>query len=492
MKLISSLILLVIAGLAAHADFPPPDDLLRGRMNNPLLKSEGTMTGEGVCWHAAYDMGLFMDAYRDSGDEGYLDTAVTYYDALIDKLHTSPDGYKGWVGPYIYDSDYIGDVHIGDAILINHMLDFSETILKKSDGELKARYEDKAREYLVLAQTHLIEKWDSRGTWREDGPYGAYVSWDRYMTPDNLDEWRKLDVKNSSLSLPFNKQNSMGIAALRIYRITGDEAYRGKALKIFNYMKSRMALFEDHYVWNYWEPFGPWDIDGSASNKLRHWVNVHPYRNYQAGEIHEIVEAYHSGLTFDRTDIERIINTNLNVMWNGDKDNPEWRNSNYAVQMAAYGELPIKEAPGGHFPNLAGALWTGLAEFSKTVRELAGRETDDPVDFSRNYDELPVTIFDRPFHSNKMFIMAASIPAAIKRGESANLVIQTRQEGAVSIELMSEDGAEVIETIRPAPEKHDYKGIHRINWNTGDIDAGSYRIRWTLNDEIREFPITIQ
>ena len=69
----------------------------------------------------------------------------------------------------------------------------------------------------------------------------------------------------------------MGIACLRIYRITGENEYRQKALKIFNFMKSRMCLFDDHYVWNYWEPLGPWDVDAEEANKLRHWVNVHPY-----------------------------------------------------------------------------------------------------------------------------------------------------------------------------------------------------------------------
>ena len=31
-------------------------------------------------------------------------------------------------------------------------------------------------------------------------------------------------------------------------------------------MKSRMCLFKDHYVWNYWEPFGRWDIEDQQRN----------------------------------------------------------------------------------------------------------------------------------------------------------------------------------------------------------------------------------
>lgn len=469
-----------------------PESLLRGRMNTPLLKAEGTITGEGACWHAAYDADKFLDGYRETKNTDYLDAAVKYFDALLAKLHTSPDGYQGWVGPYIYDEKFIGDVHIGDAILFNPMLDLSETVLKNSDANVEQTYQSKANEYLQLAKKNLIEKWDSRGTWHEDGLYGVYVSWDHFMTPGNLKEWRKLDADKSTLTLPFNKQNSMGIACLRIYRITGDEWYRDKALKIFNYMKSRMCLFEDHYVWNYWEPFGEWDVENLKWSKLRHWVNVHPYRNYQAGEVHEIAEAYHSGITFTKEDIQHIINTNLKVMWNGDKEHPKWHNSNYAVETAALGEVSIKKAPGGHFPNLAGTLWTGLFDFDATIRELAGVKISAPPSFKRKYADLPITELHRPFHSNKSFIMAAAMPAMVGRGETTLIACQNRVAGPVKIELRSEDGIQVVKTVREAPQKDDGAAVMIVPWSANDIKPGNYRIRWSLGDDYREFPITVQ
>ena len=54
------------------------EDLLRSRMRTPLLQAEGTITGEGVCWHAAYNMSLFMDEFRRSQDTPYLDAATAY------------------------------------------------------------------------------------------------------------------------------------------------------------------------------------------------------------------------------------------------------------------------------------------------------------------------------------------------------------------------------------------------------------------------------
>lgn len=468
------------------------DDLLKSRMRTPLLQAENTITGEGQCWHAAYDMNRFMDGFRSTQDKAYLNAAVKYYDALIAKMHTSPDGFKGWVGPYIYDKNYICDVHIGDAILINPMLDFSETVLAIKSNESFRNYQNKAQEYIKLAKTHLIKKWDERGTWHEDGLYGAYASWDQYMTADNMDEWQKLDVTKSTLTLPFNKQNSMAIACLRIYRMTGEEQYRERALKIFNYMKSRMCLYEDHYVWNYWEPFGEWDIDAAKSNTLRHWVNVHPYRNYQAGEVHEIAEAYHSGITFDQTDIERIINTNINVMWNGDTENPEWQNSNYAVRVAALGKDSIRTEPGNGYNTLAGTLWSGLFDFSKRARELSGKTFDKPVSLKRNHTELPVTVLDRPFNSTKNFVMAAAIPSQINQGDTANLVIQTRVAGDLKVELYTDGGEKRISTLCKEDTKNAHAGIHITKWDTATVIPGNYRIRWTLNDEDREFPVVVK
>ena len=85
---------------AAPAD---PQDMLRQRMRNVFFETEGTATGEGVCWHAAYRGSAFLNAYRTTGNVGYMKAGFDYYDAVAAKLHTSPDGYRGWVGPFIYD-----------------------------------------------------------------------------------------------------------------------------------------------------------------------------------------------------------------------------------------------------------------------------------------------------------------------------------------------------------------------------------------------------
>jgi hypothetical protein len=39
-------------------------------------------------------------------------------------METAPDGYRGWIGPYIYGPQVWCDVRVGDAILASPTLHF--------------------------------------------------------------------------------------------------------------------------------------------------------------------------------------------------------------------------------------------------------------------------------------------------------------------------------------------------------------------------------
>ncbi len=476
---------------------------------NPNLKTNPK--GESFCWHAAAGMHTFVEMYKATQDINWIDNGIKYYDYLIERLDTGPDGYKGWIGPYMYDKKYWCDVHVGDAILWRGILDFSVTVLE--NDSLKASYGGKARSYAGLAAKHCIEKWDNRGTWHEDGPAGAYVSYTKYLDPGNLSEWRYgAEVKGSNLSLPFNKQNDMAQVCLRLYRITGRKFYREKAEKIFFRMKRSFQYFDNHYVWNYWEPFGQWDID-RENNKPRHWVGVHPYRNYQAGEVGQIADAFHNGLVFDKPDIERIIDTNLNIMWNGDREKPQFSNSNIT-------HVPKKKLiPGSGYSSLAGTLWTGLLDFSQTVRDLYSLRFKDseslsprqvyfenvvdkkPPGFSRKHSKTPVTVTPVIFTECRYLNMAVVMPHNISKDGEALIVCKAwAGAGTLEIALYSKDGVEKISVLDSKYFEGGGDGLAGISifpWDGADPEnkrtfSGEYRIRWTFIDGYREFPITIE
>jgi hypothetical protein len=471
-------------------------------MKNPNIQVEGQVTGEGFCWHAAHAANDFVTGYLAFEDTAWLDQAVKYFDWLVGVMAEGPDGYKGWIGPFIYDKSVWCDVHVGDAIVCNPMLRFAEVVLK--DEGLSAQYGEAANRYVALAKKHLIEKWDTRGTWHKDGPYGSYASWDRYLKPGDLSEWREIEIQKSSLSLPFNKQFDMGIASLRLWRITGEVKYREKAERIFRLMKSRIRLVDDHYVWNYWEPLGSWDVGG---DDLRHWVNVHPYRNYQAGEVGDIVEAYHSGIVFDRVDIERIVRTNLKVMWSGDLENPKWRNSN------AHGEWAPPTPPPEGWKGRAGTLWSALRDFDGTVRGLYEKTLEpgklshafyhnvtakQAIGFDRKY-KMEAEVFEVPFSDCADLTMVAMLPSAIGHAQASVLICKSETGGTLEVGLYGEDGERIVvlydNTMMGGTDG--VKGVFTMPWDGTNamgkpVRPGRYYMRWTLNGAYRQIPVWIE
>jgi hypothetical protein len=471
-----ALLVILAAGAAwSQSARPAPEDYYRQLMRDTGLSRNGY--GEQFCWVAHYYQPTFLRAFQAWKDVAWLDWAVCYDDFLAAKMQTGPDGYRGWIGPYEYDGTVWCDVHVGDALLAGGMLELAEIVLK--DDGLRRKYGDAARRYVELARKDVIEKWDRRGTWEEDGAVGAYRSWNHYGAPGELRDWRARDeVAGSSLALPFNKQNEMALVALRLYRITGEEQYRTRAEKIFAYAKSRFQYFDQHYVWNYWEPFGARDVD-VAAHKTRHWVNVHPYRDYQQREVEQMVEAYRSGIVFTREDMERMVNTNLKVMWNGDLEAPKFRNSNATLPQAP-SAAPRKDT--------AGALWGALAEFSPAVRELERRKlargTGAMADVARAYFEnVPpppaparVSPVDFPLHECAQVNLAAALPAVVRVGDESLLLANLLAPAEVEAALYSAGG--VKEAVLFQGNR---SGLVIVPWTPAAENRGAHRVRWTVD-----------
>jgi hypothetical protein len=490
-------------------------ELSEKMINNPVF--EKNAKGENFCWNARVGMDQFINNYRLTKDTEWLDAGVKYYDFLIGRMDTDPEKYKGWIGPYEYDSTYYQDALVGDAILLTGILDFSVLVLE--DETLKSKYQDKANSYVEIAKKDFVEKWDKRGCWYEDEPYGSYIGLSKFLKSDNLKEWVYApEVSRAGISHPFNKQMDAAEVCLRLYRITGDKFYWDRAEKIFFTAKSRFQYFDNHYCWNYWEPLAPGDVN-LIKKDTRHWVGVHPWRSgYQAGEVGKIVEAYHYGMVFDEQDMQRIINTNLNVMWNKDKVNPSFINSNGlgadhdTLGMGAF------QAVNGHsnaFKN-AGELWTSLLDFDQTIRdlyELRFKKDDksirrtryentvlkNPPSFKRKYAKGEVTVPVVNFTECKDLYLATVLPHIITKGEKSIIICKSWKSGELQIDLYSTDGKKIKNLykgkIGGATEIG--RGVFIINWDGKDpakkeTYKGDYRIRWTIGDGYREFPITIK
>jgi hypothetical protein len=511
--------------LAAEPNMPMPSP--QAVYDNALRDAtpKGKGTGEGFCWHAAYHMGIFVKGYEASRDPAWLDWGVKFYDWCVNLMAAGPDGYKGWIGPAGNGLWY--DDHVGDSILVERMLEFSELVLK--DPALKAKYGESADKYVALAKRDLIEKWDKRNTWREDGEYGCYVAHDKACEPEKLTVWKTVTEgvdEPPGRTLPFNKQNEMALAALRLYRITGEKPYLDKASKIFSFMRSRFIYVadKDYYCWNYWGPFGPWDVD--LNKKVtRHWTGVHAYRNYQATEIYQIVEAYHTGIVFTSLDIERIINTNLKVMWNGDKAAPKWVNSNALLPKAPLTPAQKKAQEDAENRNpyakegRAGILWTSLDDFSQTARDLAAlamnapsTDTQElvgrayfqnvtlktPVSMDRRYAK-DAKVAQVPATNCPSLYVAAVLPHILAK-EPSVVLCKSSLDSDIEVAVYSEGGKDKKCVLFKGKIGSGMAGLSEtlvFTWDGADpatktrLSEGNYVLRWTVSDGYRDYPIVI-
>jgi hypothetical protein len=149
-----------------------------------------------------------------------------------------------------------------------------------------------------------------------------------------------------------------------MHDVTGQKVYRERAEKWFRLMRSRMKTREDgkYFVWNYWEPGGPWDYKPDGST--RHWVGVHPNGGYYGIDLEGIASAYEHGLVFSRDDIQRLIATNRDFMWNKNIKDAKF-------QRIDGGETDAR------WKNSPGVLWAALVPYDETLRKIF-IENNDP------------------------------------------------------------------------------------------------------------------
>ena len=173
---------------------------------------DGGATGEQQAWNLNWYLGPVLRRC-DSATDDWLEPAERILNILADKMAVGPDGYKGFIGPYIYnEKEHWCDVHVGDAILIKHVLHFA--VIIHQNPRLKAKYGKSADRFVQIGKRDLIEKWEKRGTYIVDGPFAGYSEWNMFCKPNDIGgEWYVNDNGRGEgvvfPSLPFNKALDM-------------------------------------------------------------------------------------------------------------------------------------------------------------------------------------------------------------------------------------------------------------------------------------------
>jgi len=315
-------------------------------------------TGEELGWLVSPFLNGFYYGYRVTHDPKWVEALVDWTDSCIKRSAKEPDGFPGWPkgdGGGDESKEYDADSLLGEAMMLRPVVLMAEEI--RRTPALAARWSDKALSYLKLAE-EIFQKWDSRGGWREVKDGGLWIV-PAYGIDRQTGKWSAgyAERKATGFSNPDNKENHMARWMLAMYDVTKKPVYRQRALQWFQLMKSRMRTRQDGkcYVWNYWDPAGPWDYKADGSPK--HWVGVHPNGGYYGIDVEGIVAAFEHDLVFTRADVDRLIATNRDFMWN------------QKVAGAKFQRIDGGE-PDPRWKNSPGVLWTALMPYDATLREI--------------------------------------------------------------------------------------------------------------------------
>lgn len=324
-------------------------------------------TGEELGWLVSPFLNAFYYGFLATGEAQWLERLIDWTDRCVKRAIREPDGFVGWPkgdGGGGESKDYAADSLLGEAMLLRPVV-LAAAEIRKSPS-LRAKWGEKAQSYLNLAE-QTFQKWDSRDCWREVKAGGLWVV-PAYGIDPRTGQWSAgYELrKTTGFSNPDNKQNHIARWLLAMRDATHKPVYGDRAAKWFGLMKSRMKLQRDgkYFLWNYWEPAGPWDYKPDGTPK--HWIGVHPNGGYYGIDVEGIVSAFEHGLVFTKTDIDRLIATNRDFMWNqrvsgakfqridGGQTDPRWRNS-------------------------PGVLWAALVPYDATLRSifLANHNPDD-------------------------------------------------------------------------------------------------------------------
>jgi hypothetical protein len=314
-----------------------------------------TEMAEELGWLVSPFLDGFCYGYMATRDPKWVERLVDWADSCIRRAVKEPDGYLGW--PKVSDQtegfDY--DSMLGEAMILRPMVLMADEILKAP--ALKTKWGGGAQSYLELAE-RTFEKWDSRDAWRDCTVGGIWVV--QYFGIDpSTGKFTEgfARRKSEAFSHPDNKENLIALWLISMFDVTKKPIYRERAEKWWQLMRSRMKTRDDgkYFVWDYWDPAGPWDY--KPDGKTKHWVSVHPNGGYYAIDLEGIVAAFQHNLVFRREDIDRLIATNRDFMWN------------HQISGAKFQRIG-GGPPDPRWKDSPGVLWDSLIPYDETLREI--------------------------------------------------------------------------------------------------------------------------
>ncbi len=333
---------------------------------------------ETFCWVELPELSMSLTAYELTGNIEHLTDFTAAIKVFRDVQTKGPEGRLGWWGKPIESlmNPATPDVKITEIQaafrMIGVLARFVEIIDR--DPALAKQFAAERTEYLSLAENDLYKQWEAN--YSDLGDKGGVYRWLKEYTP-----------KKANLTLSHEKHSILVEAILNLYRVTGDKQYRERAEKLGTFLKSKMRDVDGHYVWNFWDVAGAWDVE---DGKPRSWVNVEPKGMWFAATARSASLLYHHGLVFDDADMRKIARTQMEVCWNGDLEKPVFSSASGAkVEKERF----IAPALAPWAPKLKELIYSGLIQQERIDKSnspwTGGVLTSDWL--REKYIELPKT-----------------------------------------------------------------------------------------------------
>ncbi len=316
------------------------------RLSSNILIDVVEKGPNGLTWVQIPYMSMFLTAYKLTANILYLEQFVNAVENMRSALTKGNDGFLGWYGKTFpdwqdpYNPDNLVDEPITSFSFVEVISNFVEIVI--CNQQLQTKYEELVKEYLNLLENHLVKKWITRGSYVDLGTKGAV-----------LRLHKDLGNNRGHLTLPHNMHEIVMKALIALYRVTWNEEYMKKAIKLGVRYKYSLSLSDNHYVWNYWDPAGAWDIDHGRIDNWKHSLFTEHKGSYYSMSPNQAILLYHHGLIFNEVDLERFLNTQLHVTWDGNMENPVWHRTNGIPATDEYGDY----------------MFPALAPFDTTIEE---------------------------------------------------------------------------------------------------------------------------
>jgi len=300
-------------------------------------------------------------AYGYSGDKAWLDRFVSIVETLMAQLGTDPSGRKGWFSrpdsrafaarwPTTWPEGHVTAFQGQEARLCAVLVDLA--LLVKETPDLRAAYAAKTDAWIRTIRDDLLPKWHKEGLLvglSDDRAVFLYPA--RAITTATPPAWTPypgLLGEKDNITLPHPDLSDIARLHLKLWQLTGDQEARRLAARLMRWQKSCLRPNKnDSYTWNFWDPSGDYDFRPQGGLAFGMYVSPDPLQHLR--DVEAFVEAYHSGVVIDETDIKRLVATQTAVMLQGDAERPKW------------------VAPDGQ---KRGMLWMPLVEFDDRLEQI--------------------------------------------------------------------------------------------------------------------------